>query len=835
MRNHRAGRRSGKNRGRVCGNRRAAVRMQRAEYSPLEMKRVLAALFPTWVNGTFTLGDPVAATPYQLADTFSLSTRPAAEKTIYLDFNGHHSVNNDWDHDIRFEPYDRDGDPSTFTDAELIEIQKIFQNVAEDFAPFDVNVTTVDPGLDALTRVGGSDTTWGIRVVHTQATPEFGGFGGVAFLNSFNDSIDNPCFAINKGVVNGAMTISHEVGHTLGLRHDGLNSASYHPGTGSGPTGWGPLMGAPFGKNLVHWSKGEYAGSTTTEDDLALITQAQHGVNYLPDDVGDSMATARSLALTSETTAFDWAIVGRPTDVDFFSFRVGAGPFSMDIRPFRENPNLDVLATLWDANGSIVATSNPVDDVVAGFSIPDIAAGNYFVSIDGVGKAGVYTDYGSLGFYTIEATFVSSVIPPIDIGEAGVVTGVNHLWKTVTLNRSWNNPVVVAGPATRIGGDPLTIRVRNVTGNSFQIRVDEWDYLDGRHSGEEISYLVMEAGTYTLPDGTVIQAGLDATNHRWDRAQFHEQFATIPNVFTQTMTENDPSAVVTRQRSITTIGFEYRVQEEQAADRFHAVETVGWIAVSLGQGVTEGNDFESLATPNEVTHLDYALDFVTDFSSRPVFLASMQSYYGGDPATIRLRSINASSATFFLEEERSFDSEIEHNSEVVGYFALEAGALQIPSEEEGRIFALRGPGDGSGSLFTDVSTDDSVLEAALRTMEGWGDTWSDLGRHSDNAGDGCCCGECLNSAWASIQTDSGLAGALLQGSGHGRNAESVSASAAPLVRVAIPQPEAGLQLAGFENRGAVSLTAVVAEFTSSDAETDSASVFELDPDLKSGV
>ena len=73
---------------------------------------VLAAIFPAYVDGTFTLGNPNLTAPYGLENTFELSSNPNATKTIYLDFDGHHSVNNRWNHDIVFPAYNTSGGPS---------------------------------------------------------------------------------------------------------------------------------------------------------------------------------------------------------------------------------------------------------------------------------------------------------------------------------------------------------------------------------------------------------------------------------------------------------------------------------------------------------------------------------------------------------------------------------------------------------------------------------------------------------------------------------------------------------------------------------------------------
>ena len=96
---------------------------------------------------------------------FLLSSRPSASKTIYSYFNGHHSVNNQWGHDIVFPAFNRDGNPNAFSNSELLEIQQVFQNVAEDFAPFDVNVTTQEPDVSALIKSNSSDQFYGVRSV----------------------------------------------------------------------------------------------------------------------------------------------------------------------------------------------------------------------------------------------------------------------------------------------------------------------------------------------------------------------------------------------------------------------------------------------------------------------------------------------------------------------------------------------------------------------------------------------------------------------------------------------------------------------------------------------
>ena len=172
---------------------------------------------------------------------------------------------------------------------------------------------------------------------------------------------------------------------------------------------WGPIMGAPFSANVTQWSNGDYNNSTNTEDDLAIITKSANGFGYRTDTAGDTLVSAKALEVAEDGTVFDWNIIERNTDVDLFSFTAGPGQLTLEINPFQGRPNLDVLAALLDENGNVLATSNPTDDVLASFDLT-ITGGQYYLSIEGTGLAGVYSDYGSLGFYTIEG-FAPSPVP----------------------------------------------------------------------------------------------------------------------------------------------------------------------------------------------------------------------------------------------------------------------------------------------------------------------------------------------------------------------------------------------------------------------------------------
>lgn len=196
-----------------------------------------------------------------LAWTFQLHSSPTSSKVIYLDFDGHTTSGTSWNNSTMgssfYSPaYDFDGNPASFSNDELSRIQQIWQRVAADYAPFDVDVTTQAPPTDWLIKNGSIDANYGIRALITSYGPSSSTAGGIAVVNSFNAASDTPCFIYNKTLTGVAEAISHEVGHTLGLSHDGTSSSAYYYGHGGGETSWAPIMGVGYNKNVTQWDNG---------------------------------------------------------------------------------------------------------------------------------------------------------------------------------------------------------------------------------------------------------------------------------------------------------------------------------------------------------------------------------------------------------------------------------------------------------------------------------------------------------------------------------------------------------------------------------------------------
>ncbi len=377
------------------------------------------------------------------ADAFNLESRAGSNRTIYLDFDGVTGiVNTGWNGaygaptgSFDAVPFDLDGNSANFNTAERQAIISVWQRVSEDYAPFEVNVTTKDPGYSAINRSGSNDQIYGTTAVITSMSNMIAGncnCGGIAYVDVFSDAYSHdyyqPAWVFAENL-SGADTKSiaeaatHEVGHNLGLSHDGTSSVGYYGGAGV----WSPIMGVGYYRPLVQWSKGEYPNANNNEDDLSVI--AASGVNAVSDDFANTAAAASPLSAGALSKT---GLISDRNDVDVFKFSTDGGALDLAATVAGVSPNLDVKLQLKDAAGNVVLSNDPAsaavgydpDTGISGLSASlstTVAAGSYSIWVEGVGSGNLstgYSDYASLGAYTLSGSIpaASTLTPPTITG-----------------------------------------------------------------------------------------------------------------------------------------------------------------------------------------------------------------------------------------------------------------------------------------------------------------------------------------------------------------------------------------------------------------------------------
>lgn len=173
---------------------------------------------------------------------------------------------------------------------------------------------------------------------------------------------------------------------------------------------------------------------------------------------------------------------------------------------------------------------------------------------------------------------------------------ISDKWRTVYTTGTYNDPVVITGPSSYNDTEPGTIRLTDITSNSFDIKFQEWMYLQskdyGIHQSENISWLMLEPGIYTMNDGSVWEVGKFQLNglKNWQTFNFQYNFSRPPALYLTIQTYNGSDPVTVRVRSLKSSSFNAALFEEEARMKGgHNFETIGYLAISnnLSSGQAE--------------------------------------------------------------------------------------------------------------------------------------------------------------------------------------------------------------------------------------------------------
>ena len=393
----------------------------------------------------------VSTQAYSLPTLNSLTNITPTTPTIYLDFDGQTVVGTPWNGGLPLFCVS-----ANFTDAQITEM---FNRVAEDFRPFELNITTDS------TKFLAAPLNRRMRIIITTTSSWRTGVGGVAYIGSFSAGTDVPAFVfpdrLSMATNFTAECISHESGHTLGLAHQstwngtGSNCTLVEPyaaGTGQGQTSWAPIMGNSYYRNMTGWNNGTTnIGCNNIQDNLTIIT-SQNGFTYRADDYTENLNNP----VTPLNSSFSiGGVIATNTDKDAFQYNLSqTSLIHLEAVPFRLNPentaaNLDMKLELYNASKTLIRTYDPIDQMNLMVDTT-LSSGTYYMVVSGTGNANT-EGYGSIGSYTMTAS--GGPLPIHNITLNGSVNNSKH-------NLNW----------TIIADEPIKSQVVEVSTDGIEFK-----------------------------------------------------------------------------------------------------------------------------------------------------------------------------------------------------------------------------------------------------------------------------------------------------------------------------------------------------------------------------
>ncbi len=264
-------------------------------------------------------------------------------------------------------------------------------------------------------------------------------------------------------------------------------------------------------------------------------------------------------------------------------------------------------------------------------------------------------------------------------------------WMQVDLGVNYTSAVVIATPVTSSSSEaPVMTRIRNLTGNSFEIKLER---VDGSSTPvvRDVSIVSIEEGIYTEAEhGVTMEAvkftsTLTANQSSWTgESRGYQNSYTAPVVVGQVLSSNDSSpsyfwaAGATANSPASASSLVIAKGSGQDPNPARLDETIGYLVIESGSHTLSGTRLEAGISADIVrgkgnTSTGYTIPLSGAFAPGSVALSCAGNdasdpywpqLFGPTPST-------STSLTVIAEEDKLSDTEQNHSTEQVAYLIVE--------------------------------------------------------------------------------------------------------------------------------------------------------------------
>lgn len=282
----------------------------------------------------------------------------------------------------------------------------------------------------------------------------------------------------------------------------------------------------------------------------------------------------------------------------------------------------------------------------------------------------------------------------VQVGETGTVSlngtidASTPSYASVTFSKTYDSPVVVTYMTTNNGAQSIGTRVRNLSGGSCEIFMEEPDGA-ASHTTETIAYMVLEAGVHTI-DGVDMEAGIvnfnpnnnaDWIHHEGEATgvgygvNFVKSFDTTPVLLCSLVTHNNGNFMESAVNSITSSGFNAQ-HMAQGTGNSPDNESFAYIAIEgPSTGYISGNYYELGArydgSGDGHDNTEHTETFNSTFSYAPDTIVHGQTTDWSDGYWARGNGVTTGDFGVWAEEDQVSTTERGHNDEKFGWFAVD--------------------------------------------------------------------------------------------------------------------------------------------------------------------